>query len=55
MPSEVAEKYRQNMLRQTAEIKQHAIRYRIDYQPVDIGQGFNQVLLPFLLKRNKHT
>lgn len=55
MPSEVAEKYRQNMLRQAAEIKQHAIRYRIDYQPVDIGRGVNQVLLPFLLKRNKHV
>ena len=55
LPSDVAEKYRESMTRQTDNIKQHAIRYQIDYQPVDIGQGFNQVLLPFLLKRNKHN
>ena len=55
LPSEVAEKYHEQMARQTADIKQHAIRYRIDYQPIDIQQGFNQVLLPFLLKRSRHV
>ena len=55
MPSEVSEKYREQMVRQTADIKQHAIRYRIDYQPIDTQQGFDQVLLPFLLKRNRHV
>lgn len=55
LPSEVAEKYRRQMVSQTADIKQHAIRYRIDYQPIDTSQGFNQVLLPFLLKRSRHT
>lgn len=55
MPSEVSEKYREQMLRQTSDIKQHAIRYRIDYQPIDTQQGFDQVLLPFLLKRNRHA
>ena len=55
LPSEVAEKYHEQMTRQTADIKQHAIRYRIDYQPIDIQQGFNQVLLPFLLKRSRHV
>ena len=55
MPSEVSEKYREEMVRQTADIKQHAIRYRIDYQPIDTQQGFDQVLLPFLLKRNRHV
>ena len=54
IPSEVAEKYKKQMQTQTADIKQHAIRYHIDYQPTDIGQGFDQVLLPFLLKRNRH-
>lgn len=53
-PSEVAEKYRDQMRRQTADIKQHAVRYRIDYQPVDIAQGFDQVLVPYLLKRSRH-
>ena len=55
MPSEVSERYREQMVRQTADIKQHAIRYRIDYQPIDTHQGFDQVLLPFLLKRNRHV
>lgn len=55
LPSEVAEKYHERMARQTADIKQHAIRYRIDYQPIDTQQGFNQVLLPFLLKRSRHV
>ncbi len=55
LPSEVAEKYHEQMARQTADIKQHAIRYRIDYQPIDTQQGFNQVLLPFLLKRSRHV
>ena len=53
-PSEVADKYRQQMAIQTADIKQHAIRYRIDYQPVDIAMGFDQVMLPYLLKRSRH-
>ena len=55
LPSEVAEKYKEQMIRQTTDIKQHAIRYRIDYQPIDTQQGFDQVLLPFLLKRNRHV
>lgn len=53
-PAEVADKYREKMSHQTADIKQHAIRYRIDYQPVDIAQGFDQVMLPYLLKRSRH-
>lgn len=55
LPSEVAEKYKEQMIRQTTDIKQHAIRYRIDYQPIDTQQGVDQVLLPFLLKRNRHV
>ena len=55
LPSEVAEKYHEQMVRQTSDIKQHAIRYRIDYQPIDTQLGFDQVLLPFLLKRNRHV
>ncbi|MBQ6069495.1 MAG: DUF58 domain-containing protein [Bacteroidales bacterium] len=55
LPSEVSQRYREQMLRLTNDIKQHAIRYRIDYQPIDTQQGFHQVLLPFLLKRNRHV
>lgn len=52
-PGEVAESYRRLMTRQTEELKRHAIQYRIDYQPVDIAMGVEQVLLPYLLKRGK--
>jgi len=54
MPSEVTERYRDIMHRQTAELKRHAIQYRIDYQPIDVGLGIEQVLLPYLLKRSRH-
>lgn len=54
-PGEVVERYRQKMLLQTAEIKEYSIRYRIDYEPIDIGMGVDQVLLPFLLKRSRHA
>lgn len=54
-PAEVAEAYRDTMARQQAELKQHAIQYRIDYHAVDVGLGTEQVLLPYLLKRNKHS
>lgn len=53
-PAEVAARYKESMAQQTALIKQHAIQYRIDYQPVDIAQGFDQVMLPYLLKRDRH-
>ncbi|MBR5352985.1 MAG: DUF58 domain-containing protein [Bacteroidales bacterium] len=53
-PGEVMEKYHEYMLRETADIKRHAIQYHIDYQPVDVGLGVEQVLLPYLLKRSRH-
>jgi hypothetical protein len=34
-------------------LRQRAMQYRIDYIPVDVAQGFHQILLPFLLKRSK--
>jgi uncharacterized protein (DUF58 family) len=54
MPSEVTERYREIMRQQTADLKRHAIQYRIDYQPIDVGLGMEQVLLPYLLKRSRH-
>lgn len=53
-PNEIAERYRQLMEQQTAALKQHATQYRIDYIPVDINNGFEQVMLPYLLKRSRH-
>ena len=52
-PSEIAQQYSDTMLRQQADLQQRAMQYRIDYIPVDIAQGFHQIILPFLLKRSK--
>ena len=52
-PNEVSKQYRELILQQTEQIKRHAIQYNIDYIPVDINLGFNQVLQPYLLKRSK--
>ena len=54
MPADVMDKYQEQMHRQAAELKRHTIQYRIDYQPVDVGLGMDQVLVPFLLKRSRH-
>lgn len=53
-PNEIASQYRAEMARQVESVKNHAIQYNIDYVPVDINQGFNQVMQPYLLKRTKH-
>ena len=53
-PNEVADNYRLQMNDLFTTLRQRAIQYRIDYLPVDVAQGFHQILLPFLLKRSKH-
>lgn len=53
-PNEVAQQYRGAMERQTAALKQHAMQYKVDYVPVDVNLGFEQVMLPYLLKRSRH-
>lgn len=52
-PEEVAAEYRRQMTEMFDSLRQRAMQYRIDYVPVDIAQGFHQILLPFLLKRSK--
>ncbi len=52
-PAEIAQTYSDHMLRQQADLQQRAMQYRIDYVPVDVAQGFHQVILPFLLKRSR--
>ena len=52
-PSEIADAYSKEMLQQQADLQQRALQYRIDYIPVDVAQGFHQIILPFLLKRSK--
>ena len=53
-PDEVTEAYRKQMTALQADLQKRALQYRIDYIPVDVAQGFHQVMLPFLLKRSKH-
>lgn len=53
-PGEIARQYREEMERQTAAIRQHAMQYHIDYVPVDINLGFDQIMQPYLLKRERH-
>ncbi len=53
-PSEIADRYREEMARDMEAIKTHALKYRIDYVPVDVERGFDQVMQPYLLKRSKH-
>lgn len=52
-PDEVAAEYRRQMTEMFATLRQRAMQYRIDYVPVDVAQGFHQIILPFLLKRSK--
>jgi uncharacterized protein (DUF58 family) len=52
-PEEVAADYRRQMTEMFTTLRQRAMQYRIDYIPVDVAQGFHQILLPFLLKRSK--
>lgn len=52
-PAEVADAYRSQMEALFADLAHRAMQYRIDYVPVDVAQGFHQVMQPFLLKRSK--
>lgn len=52
-PHEVAQQYQQQMDLLCQEIKRHALQYNIDYQPCWVDRGFDNVLLPFLLHRQK--
>ena len=36
------------------DIKQHAMMFRIECIPAYTDQGFDHIMLPFLLKRTKH-
>ncbi len=54
VPSEIAARYRAEMEEQTRLLRRHAMQYRIDYIPVDVALGFDQVMQPFVLKRSRH-
>ncbi len=52
-PSEVRELYIQKSAAFKNELKLRCGQYRIEFIEADINQGFEQVLLPYLLKREK--
>jgi len=53
-PTELAESYASEMRRRRDALKQKTIQYGIDYVPVAVEKGFEQVMVPYLLKRSKH-
>ena len=52
-PSELAADYAAVMKKRNAALKQKTIQYGIDYIPVDVEQGFEQVMLQYLIKRGR--
>lgn len=51
--SEVKEHYRNLMTVQKKELMLKCGQYKIDYVEANIKQGYHQILLPYLIKRNK--
>lgn len=52
-PNEVKEAYVKSAKNYESELKLKCGQYRIDFVEADINSGFRQVLLPYLLKRQK--
>ena len=52
-PHDIKENFKASMQKYTKELKLKCGQYKIDFIEVDINKGFNEVLLPYLLKRKK--
>ena len=52
-PNLFAQEYARQMNAQVSELQHRAMQYKIDYVPVDVADGFQQTILPFLLRRSK--
>ncbi|MBE0661233.1 MAG: DUF58 domain-containing protein [Bacteroidales bacterium] len=53
LPSEVRAEYLKTMSRFSRELEMRCGQYGIDFVEADIKKGFRQILLPYLLKREK--
>ncbi len=53
MPDEIREKYRQKLHQFKESLKLKCGQYKIDFVEADINRGFEQILMPFLMKRSK--
>jgi uncharacterized protein (DUF58 family) len=51
--SQIKEKYKEKMEAYFTELKYKCMQYKIDYVAVDIREGFDQVLMTYLMRRNK--
>ena len=51
--NEVKESYVQSMFKFKKELKTKCAQYRIDFVEADIHEGYRQVLLPYLIKRER--
>lgn len=52
-PAEIKEEYTKSIKKYFDELALRSLNNRIDFMPADINEGFNQVLLKYLLKRQK--
>ena len=52
-PIELQEAYRKKSLRFINELKVGCLKYKIDLVEIDIYEGFEQILISYLLKRKK--
>jgi len=52
-PSDVRNDYMKSVMDYRNELKLRCAKYRIDFVEADINRGFDQILLPYLLKREK--
>jgi hypothetical protein len=52
-PAEVKENYVKTVNEFKKELQLRCGQYRIDFVEADINKGFRQILLPYLLKREK--
>lgn len=52
-PNEIRNAYQQKVSHVAQTLKEKCTQYQIDFVEADINEDFSQVLLPYLLKRNK--
>ncbi len=52
-PENIQQNYEQAVRRYFKKLKTRCIQYRIKYVPVDINQKFDQILIPYLIERQK--
>jgi len=51
--SSVKKKYTSEVKKYFNELKLRCMQYKIDYVPVDVNKGFNQILISYLISRKK--